>query len=594
MVWLVPLVVALVAAWLVYSTLSEQGPKITVAFRTAEGIEAGKTKIRYKNIEVGLVQSVRFSDDVSHVVLHVQMAKDTAVFLGRGAKFWVVRPQLSLRGVSGLSTLVSGAYIEVEPGQGNKQRHFEGLETPPIVKAEESGMRVTLLAKNLGSLDSGSPVYYRGIVAGEVLGYELGNDRKSVLVYAFVRAPFDQLVRSNSQFWNVSGVDVDVSSEGLFVRTESVESVIFGGLSFETPDTSEPTKAGLEGVIFTIYDNRESIDADVFTQRIRFVMFFDGSVRGLNIAAPVEFKGIKIGQVMDVRLEFDPADTSFRIPVLIEIEPQRVIALGSGSSLSPYEMLKTLVERGLRARLQTGNLLTGQLFVELDMHPDTAINLVNADGPYPELPTIPATLDELQRSVKKFLANLDNLDLASISTELVGALRGAKALVSSDALQATLIDLRASVSTLRSILDKVNKRVEPLADNVTEAAAAGRDALRGAKALVSSDALQATLTDLRASVSTLRSILDKVNKRVKPLADNVTEAAAAGRNALNKLQVTLDLMNKVLKSDSPLQYRAIEMVEELTETARSVRTFVDLLERNPDSVLFGKPAPGAQ
>jgi paraquat-inducible protein B len=539
LVWLVPLVVALVAGWLVYSTLSEQGPKITVAFRTAEGIEAGKTKVRYKNIEVGLVQSVRFSDDFSHVVLHVQMAKDTVGFLGRGAKFWVVRPQLSLRGVSGLSTLVSGAYIEIEPGQGRKQRHFEGLETPPVIKAEESGIRVTLLSKDLGSLDAGSPVYYRGILAGEVLGYELGNDQKSVLVYAFIRAPFDQLVRSNSRFWNVSGVDVDVSSEGLFVRTESMESVIFGGLAFETPDTFETKKTGLEGIIFTIHDNRESVEADVFTQRIRFVMFFDGSVRGLNIAAPVEFKGIKIGQVMDVRLEFDPSDTSFRIPVIIEIEPQRVVALGSDASLSPYEMLKTLVDRGLRARLQTGNLLTGQLFVELDMHPQTPINLVNASGPYPELPTIPATLDELQRSLKGFLANLENLDLKTISDELVGALRGAKDLVNSDKLHATMIDLRASVGTFRSILGKVNKRVEPLTENITAAAGAGRD-------------------------------------------------------ALNKLQVTLDLANEVLKSDSPLQYRAVELVEELTETARSVRTFVDLLERNPDSVLFGKPAPGAQ
>jgi paraquat-inducible protein B len=539
LVWLVPLVVALVASWLVYSTLSERGPQITVAFRTAEGIEAGKTKVRYKNIEVGIVDSVRFSDDFSHVVLHVQMVKNSEAFLGRGAKFWVVRPQLSLRGVSGLSTIVSGAYIEIEPGQGSRQRHFEGLETPPVVKAEETGVRVTLITRDLGSLDAGSPVYYRGILAGEVLGYELGNDQKSVLLYAFVRAPFDQLVRSNSRFWNVSGVDVDVSSEGLSVRTESMVAVMFGGLSFDTPDTPEPLKGDLEGVIFTVHENKESVDETVFTQRIRFVLYFDGSVRGLNIGAPVEFKGIKIGQVTDVRLEFNPADTSFRIPVLIEIEPQRVVAQRTNGTTSPYAMLNTLVERGLRARLQTGSLLTGQLFVELDMHPQTPINLVNAAAPYPELPTIPASLEEIERSVKSFLAKLEKLDLETISTEMIGTLRSADALFDS-----------------KEVGD--------------------------------------TITDLRASVGTLRKILGKVDKRVEPLTDNVNEAVIAGRDALNKLQVTLRLMNDVLKSDSPLQYRAIEMAEELTETARSVRTFVDLLERNPDAVLFGKPPPGAQ
>ncbi len=538
LVWLVPLVVALVGGWLVYKTLSEKGPVITVAFKTAEGIEAGKTRVRYKNIEVGLVETVRFSDDFSHVVLSVQMARETDAFLGRGARFWVVRPQLSVRGVSGLGTLVSGAYIEIEPGTGAPQRHFEGLESPPVVKAEEAGVRVTLVADRLGSLDTGSPIYYRGILAGEVLGHELGNDRKSVLVYGFVRAPFDQLVRSNSRFWNVSGVDVDVSSDGIAVRTESMQTVLFGGVAFETPDTPEPAKSDLAGVIFTLHEDRRSIDEKAFTQRLRFVLFFDGSVRGLSVGAPVEFKGIKVGEVVDIRLEFDPADTSFRIPVLVEIEPERVIARGEREGGDPYQILETLVGRGLRARLQTGSLLTGQLFVELDMHPGTAIRLVSAGTPYPELPTIPASLEEIERSVKSFLGKLEKVDLEAISVELLGTLEGANALVSSG-------EIKGAVS------------------------------------------------NLRASMANLRSLLGKLDRRVDPLAENVTAAAAAGRDTLAKLRVTLGLADEVLKSDSPLHYRAVEMAEELTETARSIRALVDLLERNPNAVIFGKPPPGA-
>ncbi len=539
LIWIVPLVVALVGGWLVYKTLSEKGPVITVSFRTAEGIEIGKTKVRYKNIEVGLVEGVRFSDDFTHVVLTIQMADSARAFLRRGARFWVVKPQLSVRGVSGLSTLVSGAYLELEPGQGAAQRHFEGLESPPLVTADEAGTRVTLVSERLGSLDAGSPVYYRDILAGEVLGHELGSDQRSVLVYAFVRAPFHRLVRSNSRFWNVSGVDVDVSSEGLSVRTESMQTVLFGGIAFDTPEDAEPVKADLDDVIFTLYEDRESIEERSFTKRLRFVLFFGGSVRGLNLGAPVEFKGIKVGQVVDVRLEFDPADTTFRIPVLIEIEPERVIARGDGEGQGPEQMLRTLVERGLRARLQTGSLLTGQLFVELDMHPDTPIRLVNSAAPYPELPTIPASLEEIERSVRAFLAKLESVDLEAISGEL----------------QATLA---------------------------------------GASALVNSDEVRGAVRDLEGAMGSLRGILAKVDRRAEPIAENADAALGAARDALAKMQVTLGLVNEVLRSDSPLQYRVVEMAEELTETARSIRVFVDLLERHPDSFLFGKPAPGDQ
>ena len=539
LVWIVPLVVALVGGWLVYKTLSEKGPRVTVSFRTAEGIEAGKTRVRYKSIDIGLVEAVRFNKDFSRVILTVQMARDTEGFLGRGARFWVVRPQLSVRGVSGLQTLVSGAYLEIEPGQGTPQRHFEGLESPPVITAEEAGARVSLVAERLGSLDVGSPIYYRGILAGEVLGHELGSDKESVLIHGFVRAPFDQLVRSNTRFWNVSGIDVDVSSEGLTVRTESIQTVLFGGIAFETPDTLEPVQRSPGEVIFTLHEDRESVDERTFTQRLRFVLFFDRSVRGLNIGAPVEFKGIKVGEVLDVRLEFDPADTTFRIPVVIEVEPERVVVRGTagGGGAGAYPVLETLVERGLRARLQTGSLLTGQLYVELDMHPDTPIRLVGTDLPVPELPTIPASLEEIERSVKSFLARLEKVDLEGISGELLATLQSANALVSSE-------EVRGAVG------------------------------------------------DLRGSMAQLRSILGRVDRRVEPLAENVGAAADAARQTLQRLQHTLTLVDELLRSDSPLQYRAVEMAEELTETARSIRTFVDLLERHPDAVIFGKPPPG--
>ena len=289
LVWLIPLITALIGGWLIVKTLSEQGPQITITFKTAEGIEAGKTRIMHKSLQIGLVSALRFSDDFSSVILSADIHKEAKAFLRRDTRFWVVKPRLGVRGVSGLSTLISGSYIEIEPGKGTAQRHFTGLEAPPVVKAEEAGRKIVLLSKKLGSIDIGSPLYYQGILAGEVLGYELGSDRKSVFVHAFVKAPYDKLIRGNTRFWNASGLDVTIGSDGVDVRTESILSLLFGGIAFETPDTLEPVEEELEGLIFTLHDSYESIHEESYTRKIRLVLFFDGSVRGLNIGAPVEF-----------------------------------------------------------------------------------------------------------------------------------------------------------------------------------------------------------------------------------------------------------------------------------------------------------------
>ncbi len=544
LVWLIPLVTALVGGWLIVKTVSEKGPEITITFRTAEGIEAGKTKIKYKDIEIGVVDSVYFSEDFSRVIVKASMEKEAEIFLRRETHFWVVKPRLSLRGATGLGTLLSGAYIEIEPGQGMPQRRFVGLEEPPGVKADEKGIKITLIAKKLGSIDSGSPIYYRGILAGEVLGWELGTDRQSIFIHSFIKAPYDKLVKSNSRFWNVSGVDVSLGADGVRVRTESVQSILYGGIAFETPESLEQVKDNVEGLVFTLHDDYETIQEKAFTSRITFILFFDGSVRGLNIGAPVEFKGIKVGSVTDIRLEFIKKDTSFRIPVLIELEPERIIQRGEGDIESPLSILKTLVDRGLRAQLQTGSLLTGQLFIELDMHPDTPARFVKADVPFPELPTIPASLEQMADSLKSILAQVESVDVEQIGTELLETLRQANRFA------------------------------------------------KGAGTIVNKPELQETVDDLRESLRSLKSILHKLDQRVEPISVNLEDALKEGRNALEKVQTTMGLMDEVMKPDSPLQYRIIELSEELAETARSIRTLVDLLERNPNSIIFGKKPPG--
>ncbi|MEQ8937310.1 MAG: MlaD family protein, partial [Gammaproteobacteria bacterium] len=324
-VWIIPLVTLLVGGWLIVKTLSEQGPQVTISFKTAEGIEAGKTRIKYKNVDIGVVEQIRFSDDFSEVILTAQFENGTEHFLKRNSRFWVVKPQLSLRGASGLGTLISGAYIEIEPGPGAKQRHFIGLEKQPVVTAEEQGKKIVLLTQRLRSIDTGSPVYYQGLEAGEVLGYELANDSSNIYIYAFIKAPFHELIRGNTRFWNASGVDVSFGAEGFQVQTESLRSIMYGGIAFETPATLEPASTDIDNLVFTLHENYASISEIEYSRKIKFMIFFNSSVRGLSKNAPVEFKGIKVGKVLDVHLEFDPDNTSFRIPVLIEIEPQRIV-----------------------------------------------------------------------------------------------------------------------------------------------------------------------------------------------------------------------------------------------------------------------------
>ena len=528
MVWLIPLLTIIVGGWLVVKTLSEQGPKVSISFKTAEGIEVGKTKIKYKNISIGMVDKIRFSDDLSHVLVSGEFNKGTDHFMRRNTRFWVVKPQFGLKGVSGLSTLISGAYIEIEPGPGAPQSHFVGLEKAPVVTANEAGKRISLISGRLGSIDTGSPIYYQGMEAGEVLGHELGTDRKSVFIHAFIKEPFDQLIRGNTRFWNVSGMEVTMGADGFKMKMESVASLVFGGIAFETPATLEPVSEYEEDLVFTLFDDYTIIKEYSYTKKINFIVFFDSSVRGLNVGAPVEFKGIKIGSVLDIRLEFESKNTTFRIPVLIEIEPERIIASDADEQDSPYHVMNLLVERGLRAQLRTGSLLTGQLFIELDMHPGTEVLLSGTDTKVPELPTIPASnFDAITASIERFVAKLDELEIEEIGSELLSTLKGANKVINNPQIPVIVSDLQDSLESFRSIMRKVDE-------------------------------------------------------------SNLKEAINAGHVALEKLEETLTLTNRVLKPNSPLQYNVIKLSAELEETARSIRALVETLERNPQSLIFGK------
>ncbi|MBP7079785.1 MAG: MCE family protein [Rhodocyclaceae bacterium] len=537
LVWLIPVLTAIIGAWLIYHTLSDRGPLVTITFRTADGIEVQKTRIKYKSLDIGVVEAVRFSRDFSRVEVSARLNKEAAHFLRRDTRFWVVRPSLSIRGISGLGTLLSGAFIEIEPGQGAAQTLFAGLETPPVVYADDAGKRIALISKRLGSIDRGSLLYYQGVVAGEVLGYEMANDYRNVLIHAFVKAPFERLVRSNTNFWNASGIDLSMGPDGMRVKTESMQAMLFGGIAFDTPGPTEAGAEDISGLVFTLHEDIKSIQEQAYASKLRFVMFFEDSVRGLNVGAPVEFKGIKIGSVIDVRLEHDEKSSGFRIPVLVELEPERIVERSALMRRAPLEAFQAMIKRGLRARLQTGSLLTGQLYVDLDMQPKSPVRLVAGNGGLPELPTIRGNVEQMTVAMRGVLEKLDQVDFASIGRELEGTLKGTNAFANGKQLDGSLADLAAALASMRSILHKVESRAEPLTEN-----------------------------------------LDK--------------ALIAARGALEKSQVSMNLVNEVLDPESPSHDAMMRLARELATTARSIRTLVDMLERNPQSLILGKKPQG--
>ena len=536
-VWLIPILTALIGVWLIVHTLADKGPLVTITFRTAEGIEVGKTRIKYKSLDIGLVEGVRFSSDFSRVEVRARLGKEAGHFLRRDTRFWVVRPTLSARGISGLGTLLSGSYIEIEPGQGAPQALFVGLESPPVVNADEAGKQITLMARKLGSIDRGSLIHFQGIVAGEVLGYEMANDYRSVLIHAFVKPPFDRMVRSNTRFWSASGLDLSVGPDGMRVKTESLQALLFGGIAFDTPDGQETGPDDIAGLVFTLHDDQKSILEQGFTEKVRFVMFFEDSVRGLTVGAPVEFKGIKVGSVIGVRLEYEERTGAFRIPVVVELEPERILDRGERMKKAPRDAFQSLVKRGLRARLQTGSLLTGQLFIDLDMQPKAPIRLVGAGRTEPELPTVMGNLEQMTTQMKGIVDKLDKVDIVAIGSELQSTLKGTAAFANSPNLDKTIADLAASLSSLRGILRKVDDRAEPITANLEQALAAARDALEKSKA---------------------------------------TMAAVEG----------------VLSPESPMHDNAARLAQELSSTAKSLRSLVEMLERSPQSLLFGRKPTG--
>lgn len=430
-VWLVPLVAALLAGWMGVKAIVERGPSITIRFNSADGIEAGKTKLKYKDVQVGMVKSVSLSSDLKEVVATAELAKDFGPHLVEDTRFWVVRPRIAAGAVSGLETLLSGAYIGVGAGKSEQsRREFVGLDAPPVVAGDSPGTPLVLRSASAGSFDVGSPVYFRRLPAGQVTGTEL--DRDGVKVTVFINAPFDQHVNANTRFWQASGVDVKVDAGGLQVDTQSLVSILIGGLAFDTPPGTAPVAPAGAAAEFRLFANRQAALKNPEHDKLEFTMLFDESVRGLQPGAPVDFRGITVGEVDAVRMQLAAGGGDVLVAVQATIYPSRIqwqdALPGAGTAQRRRRLIDALVASGMRAQLRPASLLTHELYLALDFFPAKGAKVNWAASP-PELPTQKATLVELQSAIGSLAAKLENLPLDEIGGDLRQTLQSASRLM---------------------------------------------------------------------------------------------------------------------------------------------------------------------
>jgi paraquat-inducible protein B len=445
LVWVIPIVAALVGGWLAVKTLLEQGPTITISFKTAEGLEAGKTKIKYKEVEIGMVQSVKFSKDLSRVIATAQLDREAEPYLVEDTKFWVVRPRISGGTVSGIGTLFGGTYIGVDLGKSKtSKRDYTGLEVPPVISTDLPGRQFVLHADTLGSLDNGVPVFFRRLQVGQVAAYELDKDGKGVTLKIFINAPYDQYVNGNTRFWNASGIDVSVDASGVKVHTEGLVSIAIGGIAFQTLAEDSLLPPAEAGTVFNLFDDRTEALKHKETIYSNLIVVFRESVRGLQVGAPVDFYGITLGEVTAIKTQFDPAKADFSIPVEIRIFPERLTSRylkgPTGGRISgredPKKFLEGLVNRGFRAQLRTGSLLTGQLYIALDFFPNAPKVKFDMSLDPPEVPVVASGLQELQKTITevanklgKIAAELEKVPYAEIGKNVSETLQSANSLM---------------------------------------------------------------------------------------------------------------------------------------------------------------------
>ncbi|NQW49626.1 MAG: MCE family protein [Rhodospirillales bacterium] len=541
LVWIVPILTAMIAGWLAWDTFSKRGPTITVTFNTAVGLTAGQSQLKYRNVVMGTVKTITIAPDLSNVLVTIETVKEAETLLTDKTIFWVVKPQLFAGTVSGLETILSGSYIGMRPstGPGLAKRDFVGQEDPPILQASVKGTTFRLDTSRLGSISLGAPIFFRDIEVGTVMGWDLHDLASRVAIHVFVRAPFDRYVRDDSNFWNASGLSVSLGTNGINIQMESLRAILLGGIAF---DTSHESTAPISQADhrFKLYANIEEAKSAGFGQQIKLISYFPGSVAGVTEGADVTFHGLKIGEITQVGLVYDPKSDRVLAPVHYRIEAGRVSNLAKAQGMEPVNVAEEMIRRGLRATLQAPSLISNSKIISLQVVPDDKPADLAKEGDRYVIPAAEVGgFDSLTASASELLSKINRIDFDKIGSSLVSAATGIDQTINGPQIKATLVALEKAMIDVQDIARKLDTDATPALKRLPAIAVQLQDAVTKANRLIGS--------------------VDK------------------GYGDSSKFLRDLD-----------------RLLPQLTEAARSIRTLADLLSRHPEALIKGRPTTGKE
>lgn len=541
LIWIVPLVTGLIAIWLAWDTYSKRGPTIIIAFDTAAGLTAGQSQLKYKNVVMGTVKTIDVAPDLSQVLVTVETVHEAKPLLTDKTIFWVVRPELFAGNVTGLETILSGSYIGMRPSaeKGTPRHHFVGERDPPVLQAWAKGTTFRLQSKRLGSISLGSPIFFRDLDVGTVLGWDLGDLASDVTIHAFVRAPYDQYVRNDTSFWNASGLSIKLSGGGIAIQMESLRALLLGGVAFDTPSDSKLPVAAADHK-FPLYGSLELARSAGFGHQLQLLSFFPGSVAGLEVGAEVTLNGLKVGEVTDVSLVYDPRKDRIVVPVHYRVEAGRIGNIAAAQGLDPVTLATEMVKRGLRATLQAPSLITGQKIIALERMPDAPPAQLERDGDVFVIPTSEVGgFDSITRSANELLSKINRIDFDRIGKSIEGATTG---------------------------LD---------------------DTINGPQ-------LKKTLAALEKAMVDVQDIAHKLDQDATPALKRLPEISAQLQNSLTQANRLFGSLNKGYGDDSRFRRDLDRLLPQITDAARSIRALTDLLSRHPEALIQGRTNTGKE
>lgn len=517
-VWAVPILAVFIGGWMLWQNISSSGAEIQIRFETADGIIAGKTELKCRSVTVGKVTKVALAPDLQSVEIMCMMDDGTDHLLRKSTSFWVVRPRVSAADVSGLGTLLTGVYIELDPGTGEtRSKKWKGLETPPATSKSVPGLRMTLATYDAGSLPVGAPIYYRGFEVGRIESRKLDAEGRRITYSAFIGEEHQMLVRNNTKFWNTSGIDFSAGVDGFKLRTPSIQSMVAGGVAFALLEGDEPGPQALDGSVFDLHEDYASANSSTFEPTLELLLLFDQSVRGLRVSAPVEYRGIEIGRVKSISFDYAPNRDSQKIPVLVEIDPS---ALRPAGTQVPEEdeipMLANAIGKGLRATLKTGSYLTGAMFVDFDYFPEEQEEILtyNDRGEYPVVPTLVSGLANIEMKLASVMETIDDLPLDDAVTNISDAAR--ELAITVEESKKALTQIEGAAAAARETMESPEFKALPADVRSSLAELDKSVASMGPDGNIQGDLLR-TLDELRNAIRSMESMTDTIKEKPNSL-----------------------------------------------------------------------------